>query len=77
MQSGPPSSPTVNLVRRGVPAGRLDEALRDGHIGVASVTERIRAAGVNISIDGAEGRRTTAVVVIPRPPGVQAVAWKA
>jgi two-component system NarL family sensor kinase len=36
---------------RGIDAGRLDEALTEGHIGLASVNERVRAAGGDFELD--------------------------
>lgn len=51
----------------GVPAGRLHEALGDGHIGVASSRERAEAIGGRLRVgprgDGVEG--TQAVAVLP------------
>ncbi|MEA2279725.1 MAG: two-component system, NarL family, sensor kinase [Solirubrobacteraceae bacterium] len=49
----------------GFPAGRLEEALADGHIGLASVVERIRGVGGHVEIRSAEQRGTTVTVSVP------------
>jgi two-component system NarL family sensor kinase len=49
----------------GFPAGRLEEALADGHIGLASVVERIRAVGGHVEISSDERRGTTVTVSVP------------
>ena len=46
---------------------RLEQALAGGHIGLASVEERLRAVGGELRIDSQPGRGTTVTVMIPRP----------
>jgi two-component system, NarL family, sensor kinase len=52
----------------GMAAGRLDDALAAGHIGLASVAERIRAAGGDMAIDSRLGGGTVVDASLP-PPG--------
>ena len=49
----------------GFPPERLEQALTDGHIGLASVTERIRSVGGQIAITGVDGQGTTVTATIP------------
>jgi signal transduction histidine kinase len=48
----------------GLPHGRLEQALDEGHIGLAAASERVRAVGGDISVES--GRGTTITVVLPR-----------
>jgi two-component system, NarL family, sensor kinase len=49
----------------GIPAGRREQALADGHIGLASVTQRLGAAGGGLEITDAPGGGTVAVARVP------------
>ncbi len=49
----------------GIPDGRMRQALLDGHIGLASVRERVAALGGTLSIDSAAGRGTAVRVSLP------------
>ena len=49
-------------------------ALLEGHIGLASITERIEAIGGTISISTAQGKGTTVRAVLPVVVGAQPVA---
>jgi two-component system, NarL family, sensor kinase len=49
----------------GIPAGRREQALADGHIGLASVTQRLGAAGGGLEIMDAPGGGTVAVARVP------------
>jgi two-component system NarL family sensor kinase len=51
----------------GIPDGRLDEAVREGHIGLASAAERLEAIGGRLELQGGPGAGTTAVAVLPLP----------
>ena len=51
----------------GIAPGRLSEALRDGHIGLASARERLEAIGGSLELDGGPGAGTTAVALLPLP----------
>jgi signal transduction histidine kinase/PAS domain-containing protein len=51
----------------GIAPGRLSEALRDGHIGLASAQERLEAIGGSLELDGGPGAGTTAVALLPLP----------
>jgi len=46
---------------------RLGEALAAGHIGLASIAERVRAVGGELRIDGDGGHGTTITVTLPSP----------
>lgn len=50
---------------RGIPEGRLQSAVMDRHIGIAALTERLRAAGGDIRITGSPGQGTSATVRVP------------
>ncbi|MTD45382.1 response regulator [Conexibacter sp. W3-3-2] len=50
---------------RGIPAGRPAAALAEGHIGLASLVERVEAAGGTTTIDSTVGRGTTVRVAVP------------
>ncbi|HEV2814120.1 MAG TPA: GAF domain-containing protein [Solirubrobacteraceae bacterium] len=51
---------------RGMAPDRPAEALRDGHIGLASSRERVEAVGGRLSLDSAPGAGTRIRVVVPR-----------
>jgi two-component system, NarL family, sensor kinase len=51
----------------GIPPGRLDRALLDGHVGLASVTERVAVLGGTVDISTAPGTGTTVRVTLPDP----------
>jgi two-component system NarL family sensor kinase len=51
---------------RGFLVEQLEQALAAGHIGLPSVTERVRAVGGRVEIDAAEGRGATIRARIPR-----------
>jgi signal transduction histidine kinase len=54
----------------GIPAGRLGEALAEGHIGLASARRRAEAAGGSLSVDSAPGAGTRVRVrLAPGPAG--------
>jgi two-component system NarL family sensor kinase len=44
---------------------RLEQALDEGHIGLAAATERVRAVGGDVAVDSGPGRGTTVTVVLP------------
>ena len=50
---------------RGIPAGRLQSAVMDRHIGIAALTERLRASGGDIHISSSPGHGTSATVRVP------------
>ena len=50
---------------RGIPAGRREAALREGHVGLASVVQRLEAIGGGLEIISSEGAGTRAVARIP------------
>jgi two-component system, NarL family, sensor kinase len=50
---------------RGIPEGRMRQALLDGHIGLASVSERVSALGGTLTIDTAAGSGTAVSVRLP------------
>ena len=52
---------------RGYPDGRLEEAAREGHIGLTSALAKARAVGGTVEVAGSSGRGTTAVVRLPLP----------
>lgn len=60
---------------RGIPDGRLESAVRDRHIGVAALIERVRAAGGELRIVTAEETGTTVHVRVP-PGGPDAQAGR-
>ena len=50
---------------RGIDAGRRDEALGEGHIGLASIVQRLEAIGGSLVLETPEGGGTRAVATIP------------
>ena len=52
---------------RGIEPGRLAEAPRHGHIGLASLTERVEAIGGVLQIESASSGGTTVRVRLPPP----------
>lgn len=52
---------------RGMGPGREQEALREGHIGLASARERVRALDGTLTVDSAPGRGTRLAVSLPLP----------
>jgi two-component system, NarL family, sensor kinase len=52
---------------RGIPNGRMREALLDGHIGLAAMRERVSALGGAIEIHTAPGAGTHIRVLLPQP----------
>ena len=54
----------------GIPDGRMRQALLDGHIGLASVSERVAALGGALSITTAAGAGTIVGVKLPARQGV-------
>jgi two-component system, NarL family, sensor kinase len=61
-----------NLVRllveddgRGIPSGRMRQALLDGHVGLAAVSERVATLGGSLAIDTARGAGTWVEVSLP------------
>ncbi len=50
---------------RGMDSGREQEALREGHIGLASARERVRALEGTLTVDSAPGRGTRLAVRLP------------
>lgn len=50
----------------GLQPGRREEALREGHIGLASLTHRVEAAGGAFELDSAPGAGTTVRAQLPR-----------
>ena len=52
----------------GIAEGRAAEALREGHIGIASVRERAEALGGRLEVETAPGEGTTATVSVPLEP---------
>ena len=51
----------------GFDPARLDERLREGHIGVLSLRERAEGLGGSLQIDSAFGRGARLEVRLPRP----------
>lgn len=51
----------------GIQQGRLDRALLDGHIGLASVIERVAVLGGTVDISSKPGAGTTVRVTLPAP----------
>jgi two-component system NarL family sensor kinase len=49
----------------GIPDGRLTEALLEGHIGLASVSERVTALGGEVTVAARHPRGTTVTVTLP------------
>ena len=52
----------------GIPDGRRDEALREGHIGLASSAERVEAVGGSLEVESVAGRGTRIRTTIPADP---------
>ena len=52
---------------RGIEPGRLAEAPRHGHIGLASLTERVEAIGGRLEIESAPDAGTTVRALLPPP----------
>jgi len=50
---------------RGIETGRREAALREGHVGLASSTERVEALAGRFEVDGWPGRGTQARAVLP------------
>ena len=57
---------TVEDDGEGIEPGRLEQAVGQGHIGVASVIERIRAVGGHVEVRTAPGEGTSVRVTVPR-----------
>ena len=51
----------------GIEPGRLAEAPRQGHIGLASLTERVEAIGGHLDIESGAPVGTTVCVRLPPP----------
>jgi signal transduction histidine kinase len=51
----------------GIPAGRLSESLREGHVGLPAQQHRIEAAGGRLEIASAPGQGTRVAIRLPRP----------
>ena len=49
----------------GIEPGRREEALAEGHIGLASVTQRLRASGGTLRVESAAGDGTTVTARLP------------
>lgn len=52
----------------GIPDGRLRDAVVSGHVGLASIAERVHALGGSVEITTAVGRGTTVRVLLPAEP---------
>jgi PAS domain S-box-containing protein len=50
---------------RGIETGRREAALREGHVGLASSTERVEALAGRFEVDGRPGRGTRARAILP------------
>ena len=59
---------TVSDDGRGMEAGRPDEALDEGHVGLASIVQRLDAIGGGLEITSPDGGGTRAVATIPAAP---------
>lgn len=53
----------------GIPAGRVDRALSEGHLGLAATTDRVRGLDGTLAIDTAPGRGTIVRARIPARRG--------
>jgi two-component system NarL family sensor kinase len=51
----------------GIAPGRVEEALAEGHIGLASAARRVRALGGTLTIDSTPGEGTRVRIELPRP----------
>lgn len=49
----------------GIAADRPERALSEGHIGLASVVQRLESEGGELSLDGRQGEGTTAIARVP------------
>jgi signal transduction histidine kinase len=58
---------------RGMEPGRPLEALRSGHVGLASARERVEALGGSFQIESEPGTSTRVQVLVPRT-GLSALA---
>jgi len=56
---------TVSDDGRGIERGRRDEALDEGHVGLASIVQRLEALGGSLEIETPAGGGTRAVATIP------------
>jgi signal transduction histidine kinase len=54
---------------RGIEFGRREAALREGHVGLASSTERVEALAGRFEVDGRPGKGTRARAVLPARRG--------
>jgi len=59
---------------RGMPDGRVQEALLEGHIGLAEITERVAALNGRIAMTTSPGGGTRFAVTLPTPPSVPGAA---
>ena len=50
---------------RGIPDGRLQDALREGHVGLASSRQRVEAVGGRLVLSAADGAGTRVTAVLP------------
>lgn len=51
----------------GIPIGRREEALRQGHVGLAAVSQRLEAIGGGLELVGGPGEGTRALARVPLP----------
>jgi signal transduction histidine kinase len=51
---------------RGIESERADRALAEGHIGLASITQRLEGEGGSLELEGHPGKGTTARARLPR-----------
>jgi len=56
---------TVEDNGRGIERGRREAALREGHVGLASSSERVEALAGRFEVDGKPGRGTRARALLP------------
>jgi two-component system, NarL family, sensor kinase len=56
---------TVDDDGEGIERGRVEQAVGQGHIGVASIIERIRAVGGHVEVRTAPGDGTSVRVTVP------------
>jgi two-component system NarL family sensor kinase len=54
----------------GIPTGRMREAVLEGHIGLATVSERVAVLGGSVVVESAAGAGTTVRVTLPAPAPV-------
>jgi two-component system NarL family sensor kinase len=66
---------------RGIPQGRMREAVREGHVGLAAVGERVAALNGELDISSAPGHGTRVRITLPeadeRPVASPRVRWPA